>query len=761
MKPDHIPDGDVCTKCGKPAIQHRIDHKFDGPIQDECGRCGWPYGMHRMRERKDTRDRSTRTPQIRGPAPKFYAGIDGEGQGRIRHHYVLLAVSDEEGKRRWHIENHNGLSTDECLRFIFDLPEKINLYSFSDQYDLTKILKDVGDKELYYLFRPELRQRYGREAFKGPYPVRWNGWYLNMQGTKFSVARVEPGQLKENVRSRIIWDIWKFYQSKFTKALADWKVGEPEVVKLIQRMKDLRDQFDKLTPEEVREYCFQECSLMATLARRLDEAHTAAGLKLKNYYGAGSSASAMLVKMGVKDYMQDPGEELRSILASAFFGGRFDNSRIGGISQRVWGYDISSAYPYQAYRQPCLVHGTWVHRTSRNDVDSARLACVHYGLSGTTRAQREAMAWGPFPFRTPDGSICYPADSGGGWIWKDEYIAAESVYPHVQFKEAWCYYTDCDCQPFKAIPQYYLERLRIGKEGPGIVIKLASNSVYGKTAQSVGRGPFNNWVWAGNITSGTRAQIIQAMSLLSDPWNMLMVATDGIQSTERLVMPRPEDTGTDIDVVAQDTGKATRKPLGGWEEKPVDKGVFYARPGVYFPMNPTEEEKEVVRGRGVGRGVVLENWRRIVDTWERWARSNMGRDENWPLVKVANVSRFCGAKSSISRSKGEDGHWVYNRATGDHLASPPQPCYGEWVTREVTMSFNPMPKRFGLYPDGQRARLRYMGGPDPFSNELSEESTPYEKALLSPEAREMIAMNQEMMEQPDGDYADYEMEPGY
>lgn len=223
-------------------------------------------------------------------------------------------------------------------------------------------------------------------------------------------------------------------------------------------------------------------------------------------------------------------------------------------------------------------------------------------------------------------------------------------------------------------------------------------------------------------------------------------------------MPKPIETGTDMDVIAQDTGKATRKPLGGWEEKPVDKGVFYARPGVYFPMNPTDEEKEVVRGRGVGRGVILENWRRIVDTWNDWT---MHGTSDWPVLKVANVSRFCGAKSSISRAKDDDGRWTYNRASGDHLASPPQPCYGEWVTREVTMSFNPMPKRHGMYSDGRRAKLRYIGGPDPFSNELAEESTPYEKALLSPEARELILMNQEMMEQPDGDYADYEMEPHY
>lgn len=757
MKVDHIPVGDPCITCGASAHRHRIDHQFVGTNNAACDRCGWPLALHRLRERQDTRDRRGRVQAPRGPRDKTYLGLDGEGQGRLRHRYVLLAASDESGERRWHIENHNGLSTNQCLEFVFALPSYARLFTFSFNYDLTKMLQDLDERALFYLFRPELRQRFGKEAFKGPYPVRWNGWYLNLQGTKFSVAKVEPGQRKADVRSRIIWDIWKFYQSKFTKALEDWKVGSKQEVEHIKLMKDKRHLFDQESPEKVRQYCFNECRLMATLARKLDEAHIAAGLKLKNYYGAGSSASAMLVKMNVKDYMKDPGEELRSIIAAAFFGGRFDNSRLGAVPGKVWGYDISSAYPYQAYLLPCLVHGTWVRTTRRQDIDGARLACVHYGLSDITKRQRDEMAWGPFPFRAKDGSICYPATSGGGWVWKAEYLAAESWYPHIEFKEAWCYHTDCDCRPFKDVPSYYLERLRIGKEGPGIVIKLGCNSLYGKAAQSVGRGPFNNWVWAGNITSGTRAQVIEAVKLLSNPWNMLMVATDGVQTTERLTLPKPIDSGTDIEVTAQDTGKTVRKPLGGWEEKPVDKGVFYARPGVYFPMNPTEEELEVVRGRGVGRGVILANWKPIVETWESWVRRYARYDfpsDTWPTVKVANVSRFCGAKSSVSRSKGPDGRWVYTRASGDHLAKEPKPRYGEWITREVCLSFNPMPKRSGLYEDGSRTRLRYTTGHD----DLSLESTPYDKAELSAEARELIALNQERIEQPEADYSEYEVD---
>jgi hypothetical protein len=52
--------------------------------------------------------------------------------------------------------------------------------------------------------------------------------------------------------------------------------------------------------------------------------------------------------------------------------------------------------------------------------------------------------------------------------------------------EAWIYETECDCQPFARMPEFCRERVKIGKEGAGIVLKLGSNSVYGKLAQSVG-----------------------------------------------------------------------------------------------------------------------------------------------------------------------------------------------------------------------------------------------------------------------------------
>lgn len=749
-------------------------HEYVGD-SDLCERCDLPESRHRAPDSRRQRSSSYRPyePRDKKRAEREYLwiGIDGEGQGRDDHKYVFLAAATEDRSRRWSIENPNGLSTVECLDLIMSLPDKnsAKIMSYSFNYDITKILKDLPDHLIYQLMRPELRQRRGKAALKGPKPVRWGRYTLNLQGTKFSIRTPEEG-------IRVVWDVWKFFQSKFVEALKLWKVGDKAVLDNMKMMKDLRNEFDKLNLQQVKDYCFDECSYMATLARRLYEAHITAGIKLKSYYGAGSSASGMLGKMEILKKIRPTPEPMRIPVAQAFFGGRFENSVIGKIAKPVMNWDISSAYPYQLCFLPCLEHAQWELTSSYEKMLKAPNALIHYTLPP---GRGKTHSWGPYPYRESDGSICFPRVSGGGWIWKEEFLQGQKLFDGVVFKEAWIYHQECSCKPFADIPHYYLERLKIGKEGAGIVLKLACNSCYGKLAQSVGQARFNSWIWAGLITSGCRAQCLEMLNLHRKRENMLMMATDGIFTLEDISPPAPKNTGTDIEVLDQSTGKLVRKPLGAWEPTALKKGLFIARPGVYFPLDPTEEEIKTVRGRGVGKGVVLENWKAILETYEKngWhpyagegkvcaqcgVRKHIDGKPVHGTVDVANVSRFCGAKSSISRS-GKPGAYVYTRATraplqaalpGMEISAKEKrrrnaPAYGQWITRSVSMSFDPMPKRAGVGPDGVKLILREV--------DQTVESTPYKKALKHYLRTELKRERDWLMEQPDGDLSDYEID---
>jgi hypothetical protein len=718
-QPEHKPKGDPCVICGNVAAAHRArarpEHNFVGS-QKNCEKCGLELSAHRSRPKRSGK---------RNPYPKRYTkrktylGIDGEGQGELPHRYVTIAASNEDQSQTYHVHNPKGLSTKEVLDFILDLPDDCRIFCYAFNYDLTKLLKDLPNETLYYLFRPELRKRHTKSQAHSPRPVLWEGYSINLQGTKFSVKRGE--------RNVVIWDIWKFYQSKFVKALKLWKVGTPDEWDLLQSMKDKRNEFDKEEQSKVLEYCLLECARMAGLARKLVDAHSAAGLKLRSFYGAGSSASAMLDVMGLRKRIVPAPEEMKHAIAAAFFGGRFENAYVGTVKGPIHSYDISSAYPYQLCFLPCLEHQRWERTTRRTDLEGKRTALIRYRL----RKLETNLHWAPFPFRDRDGSICFPQESGGGWVWLDEYLQGEKLFPNVEFLEAWVYQGDCQCKPFERIPGYYVERLKLGKEGPGIVIKLGCNSCYGKLAQSVGQGVFNSWVWAGLITSGCRAQGLEVLGLHKDPANLLMFATDGIQTLEEIVTPTPLDTGT---YDARDKG-GELKPLGGWEHKLVPEGVFYARPGIYFPLNPTGDDIDAVRARGIGKGPLLENWQQVINTW--YGPPELDPETGKPLpkrVQLATLTRFVGAKTAISfqeetNEKGEP-EYKFRRSLD----------YGEWTPRPTDMTFAPMPKREKIL-EGGRLQVRRIP--------LERESRPYSRAIKSFEATSLRAIQTMTEEQPD------------
>jgi hypothetical protein len=739
----------------------KIQHSFKGDDDRCCAQCLAPRKAHQEHHYRKTISKDK--------IPITFIGIDGEGTTDHfgpwpgKHRYTMLCAADEYG-RKYSVKNPKGLSTRQCLEFILSLPRKnTKIFSYSFGYDLTKILEDVSDPILYKLVRPELRRRIQKNGQKVQVPTYWPSsnprYCLDCMNGRLTTRSLEgthiivdpntggPTTAFKWGKPAIIHDVWKFFQGKFTAALEDWKVpdnvSKDERKAILDRMREMKDQrsnFDQLTEEEIQEYCFGECRYMATLARKLTEAHIKAGIPLKNYFGAGSSAEAMMLVMNIKDHVKQARAEnptpdsVEYIQRCAFFGGRFEIGRIGPVTGEIFNYDISSAYPYQLTFLPCLIHGRWEHTTDRRAISYARTAIVHYTLNEPTIKR----PWAPFPFRLKNGSIAFPETSGGGWVWREEYLAGERLFENVGFQEAWLYHCDCDCQPFKDIPKYYSYRILIGKEGPGIVVKLGVNSNYGKTAQTIGGEPgtFHSWMWAGLITSGCRAQVLESMALHANLDNLLMVATDGIATLEPLKLAQPRDTGTNWLPCAEPNPKdveetpevfrkegsqwLTNKPLGGWEEKILHNGIFLARPGIYFPLEPTKADIKRIRARGLGRAAVWDNWRKIVEAF------NSGE----PGIRIQNLSLFHGIKTSITRS-GKPGEFKYKRSDE----------YGRWSSRPIDMTFSPMPKREPKILAGGRLTLRKLDGL---------ESAVYDKGVLSPEAILLLQQALEESEQPDG-----------
>ena len=591
---------------------------------------------------------------------------------------------------------------------------------------------------------------------------------------------VPPEREKVKV-TRTLWDGFRFFSSKFVAALGSWKVLPPELIEKMEKMKDSRSAFEALHKtaegkEQIKRYCYDECGALGVLMRKLVDAAAEANLHLKAFHGAGSIASLIFENLEIRgkvdkktgeilriDKRGDGGPpQMQDAIARAFSGGRFENSIQGCVEAPIYAYDISSAYPYIICRLPCLACGHWTRTRDYKRMLASRTALVEYALGAPKKGQ--GTSWGPFPFRLSEGnergSICYPIESGGGWVCKDEFLVGEKYWPNVGFKSAWVYEGDCTCgnpYPFapdgfdpeaqRGVPFYYRERCRIGKEGAGIIYKLGPNSIYGKLAQSIGVDPpFQCWIWADLITSGCRAMILEVIGMHKDRSNVLSIATDGIASLEDIEMPQPLDTGTGHCRNA----KGQLVPLGGWERDVQPKGQFFVRSGLSFPNNPTDAELNKVKAKGVGRKHLLAHWKTVVDAY------NAGKQK--VTIEDNQLERFFGMKSSIKMLRIKPTSPCLHTKLAKSMNRPDTmtcqhcvqylraPYYGEWGKFPIEITFGARPKRDGIEPTGKgydRMLTRRLP--------RNMQSAPYAKTVdLSPESKALREGYEKLWDQPDG-----------
>jgi DNA polymerase family B len=582
-----------------------------------------------------------------------WIGVDGEGVGRKPHRYVLLACSDGD-----YVENRRGLSTGECLDFLLDLGSRdVRVCGYYLSYDWTMILRDLPDAALYTLFRPELRQRqvggFERIEYEG-YKIHW------LAGAMW---------LRDDHRKVTIWDIGKYYQAPFVTALKLWKV-RPDVQDKIAEMKKRRSLFTWREISSIRKYCLNECEALAELATALEAAHIDADLKPRGWFGPGSTASVLLNRHEIQERRGILPPVMLEPVACAFFGGRAEISTNGYVRGPIHGYDISSAYPHHASQLPCLEHGRW-ERVTRERALTGK-GVVHALVHGHLHDARGD--WAPLPVRLANGTIVFPRSGARGFWWRDEWLAAREGWKGLQFDHAYVLRRECNCKPFAFIPELFAHRRKLGKEtGAGITLKLALNSLYGKLAQTIGKAQYASRVWAGMITSGTRAQVLRLMQRHKKLDSVLMIATDGLFSTEELEV--------DKEIV-----------LGGWEHAQHDS-ITLVRPGIYwlggaeilaFPqpmiqvrqvsgrtllVPPKELGGTKLRARGLGRD--------NLDTAKVELALALQRGDD--RVVLAPRTTFGGAKLTVY------GPNLENLQRSDH--------YGQWHTMPTHVSLAPGPKR--------------------------------------------------------------------
>ena len=530
--------------------------------------------------------------KIKPEPERHFIALDGEAINTPdgRHLYVLLCASDGS-----YAYNPKGLSTVQCFNFLLELrrrhPNTI-FAGFSFNYDVNMMLRDLRPNTIRRLWDTK-RSRWYREgrAFR----LEW------LPGKTFTL-----GEPETNTSLRVN-DVFGFYQCSFVKALEAWKIGAPET---IARMKGERSNFTLEQIDEIRAYCFEECRLLVELLEELDAALQAAGLRPSQWCGAGSIAAAMLRREGVKRYMPEhesyPDDVNRAVL-SAYFGGRIEVFQQGEF-ENVYAYDLRSAYPAAATVLPDG-RGTW-----RRNIDLEPWSIYRVAW----RVPNDTFVC-PFPYRRK-GMIYYPVD-GEGWYWEPEVRAAINLYGDaIRILDGWTFTPETDAKPFAFIPRVYAERAQAKRDGhaKNVVLKLGLNATYGKLAQGYGyqgKAPaFRSFFWAGNITSATRARLLQLAAI--DPAAIVSFATDGVLTTRELEEIIPADE------------------LGAWELTYLND-LFVAQPGVYTAT--VNDGKEILKSRGFFSSEL--DFDQIRQGW---------KDKGTSYVYVSNKSRFFGIGTALA-----------------------------------------------------------------------------------------------------------------
>jgi hypothetical protein len=573
-------------------------------------------GLDKRQRKRPEHDNRKRVRPGKGRVTREFITIDGEALGETGYHLLAASTGDS-------IENREkGLSSLECLQFLLDLKAKhgIAIYcGFALGYDCEHWIRDFGPS-LWLQFRDnhgEGQVRIGTREYTLCYiPRKWFkiGYYI---GERF-IPIIE------------VYDLFTFFQTNFVSVVGSsqdgWGAATPDEMKILVEWKERRGEFAVADWDAICEYNQIECRVLVRLANKLRDALEAADIHLRSWHGPGAVANFLLKRYNMSEHIAETPPEVTDAIGRAYFGGRFQVFRFGHI-EGVNDYDISSAYPFATTLLPST-QGRW-ERVDAYQGDDAPWTV--YLVSWHTQAGAGDLT--PFPWRTEDGQIHYPA-YGHGWYWGWEVAAARRRWRSIRVEDGWRLYpteegvfgwmNDLAAKRVEAKQQ---AKTTCGEErerwqGIARAYKLALNSVYGKTIQTVGlHRPFLCPMWAGLITSYTRAKLMVAAQDVTrkNPGALVCFATDGLFSTATIA------------------GRLLGKSLGDWEEAATDIRLELYQSGCYAIYKDGEQLDS--RFRGVSRNDVPWDDLRVL-----WKRDGYGGKMPVP------TKRFIGHRTALQSS---------------------------------------------------------------------------------------------------------------
>lgn len=381
-------------------------------------------------------------------------------------------------------------------------------------------------------------------------------------------------KIRDNIReeSYCFYDINNFLSTSLNQASKEY-LGKEKYDKIDSVRLNIDIDYWKENEEEIIHYCKIDAQLTKEVADyfwNLIDEHIHF-LPSAPYSKGAYSQEYFLQTTNMPTINSLPIEVLKSAYLS-YSGGRFEILK-RGYFDKVYLYDINSAYPYQMASLPNYNYGEWF------ETDEFKPNC----LSGFYYCTIEHLHPLISPFMQKiSGLNVYPNGKFNQWMTQKEVEFVLSRFPNTDLSVSLGYYFEENNLVYPLREKILeLYKWKETEKDPVIryCVKIILNSLYGKFIQTVGgkTGKIFNPIWAAEITANTRLQLLEVA--MKNPSTVIGFSTDSIHSQIPMVFKNPEFCGTN---------------LGQFELDCQGEGI-YIQSDVYSIKN---EEKTKTRYRG-------------------------------------------------------------------------------------------------------------------------------------------------------------------
>jgi hypothetical protein len=463
---------------------------------------------------------------------KEFLCFDGE---TVNNKYVLLGNSAN------YLYNKNGLSGQECFDFIWNEGKGKIRIIFGIHYDIQFWIKDFSDEDIVNLL---------------------DGIEVTQCGYTFKYFKKKFLKIKKGNYSVYLYDIISFFNSSFLAVIEKMQMPlTTQERNVLRKGKTLRSEnFKNMKKAEIILYNQTECilaekcsnklrdMLKQTEITRMDDEGSIfySNIYPSRFYGSGAIANKVMRFLSLQNDNDDKlrSKKFYSFITDSYFGGRFEIFK-SGTFQKVYRYDINSAYPYvlSILRKPEKFR---LQKINKKNI-------THYDFCNTDIYE---IIWdfsgcnidliGILPFRRKDGYVLFPISGHG------KYFGCEcSILNHYtkNFGGKFSVLKKLNVTlgkklfPENFIENIYLERRALKKAGniSEMSYKLLINSLYGKLAQQTGAKTFTSIYSASYITAYCRFMIMDTLIKNNGLLDCIQIATDGIFSEKKLTGIVPSD----------------------------------------------------------------------------------------------------------------------------------------------------------------------------------------------------------------------------